>query len=89
MCFNYSPDMKSNMDDVEEGTMVTDDASDITTQTENKVTKAEVAVETQTQTLQGVDAAEEADESHMFVCGQCNLGFTNIEECKQHMVKVS
>ena len=77
------------MDDVEEGTMVTDDASDVTTQTENKVAKAEVAVQTPTQTLQGVDAAEEAEESHMFVCGQCNLGFTNIEECKQHMVKVS
>ena len=60
------------MDDVEEGTMTTDDGSDVTTQTENKVMKA-----------------EEADESHMFVCGQCNLGFTNIEECKQHMVKVN
>ena len=77
------------MDDVEEGTMATDDASDVTTQTENKAVTAEVSVETQTQTLQGTDAAEEADESHMFVCGQCNLGFTNIEECKQHMVMVS
>ena len=87
MCFNYSSDVKNNMDDVEEGTMTTDDGSDVTTQTETKVMKAEVAVETQT--LHGVDAAEEADESHMYVCGQCNLGFTNIEECKQHMVKVN
>ena len=87
--FNFSPDVKTNMDDVEEGTMTTDDASDGTTQTETKMMKAEVAVETQTQTLQVVDAAEEAEESQMFVCGQCSLGFTNIEECKQHMVKVN
>ena len=77
------------MDDVEEGTMTRDDISDGTTQAETKMVQAEVAVETQTQTVQGVDAAEEADESHMFVCGQCDLGFTNIDECKQHMVKVN
>ena len=39
--------------------------------------------------VQGMEGTEESNDSHMFVCGQCNLGFTNIEECKQHMVKVN
>ncbi len=53
---------------------------------ENIQTNQVVVAEVEDKTMQSV---EENDESHMFVCGQCNLGFITIDECKGHMVKVN
>ncbi len=53
---------------------------------ENLQTDQVLVTQLDDKTMQPV---EESDESRMFVCGQCNLGFITIDECKEHMVKVN
>ena len=61
----------SNYEEREEEQMITENEEGVTQSTETRVTPVESGGELR----------------ELFLCGQCNLGFTSIDECKSHMLQ--
>ncbi len=78
-------DMKDS-DDMDTQILHVERVSDVATLTVDSETNTDDKL---TQMQENTEYTEQTDESQTFICGQCNVGFPDIEKCKQHMVQAS